>query len=296
MSKHKKSIQVLLAEDDDDVREQLARNLEEGSDLEVYAVSNVRDCLDKLADTNYDPAAVIVDLHLRAGKDGDALLVDLPRSPQRGYSMSQKIHDEHPGLVIFAITGLMDGVTPQCKEWFRTVGDPATGIGVYHKQREWVLLRHRIFKLTNQQSPVKVFIVHGHDDKTREELRDFAQRQGWEVVVLGEQQSQGQTWIEHFERQMHEVSLAWVLFTPDEWAFPSPARQDLKPERRPRPNVLLECGYFLGAFGRFSNRVLLFTKGDVRLPGDLEGVRPIILRRTFAEEESKIFTHLRPWL
>jgi CheY-like chemotaxis protein len=286
--------QVLLVEDDDDVREKLRRSLTESSSLEVLAVPTAIACIKRFEQPKCKPDAMIVDLHIKAGPGGDRALQEYPKHDRTGYNLARKIHHEHPQLRIFGFTGLMEGITPECESWFRTVGDPMTGIGVYHKQSQWVLLRHRVFKLTGRPSPVKVFIAYGHDHRTMDELREYALGQGWDVEVLRESQSPNRSWIEQFEVQAGGASLAWVLFTPDEWG--GPYREDLAPERRPRPNVLLECGYFLGAFGRLSNRVLLFKKGNVSLPSDLLGVHPIDIGGSVEDEKQKILCQLRPWL
>ena len=94
-------------------------------------------------------------------------------------------------------------------------GEPQTGIGVYHKQRHWALLRHRVFMLTGQPSPVRVFLVHGHDDSCRDELQKFAEDElKWEVTVLGQRESHGLTWIRTVrETCWQNVSLAWCSNT-----------------------------------------------------------------------------------
>src|SRR5262249_55857829 len=144
-------------------------------------------------------------------------LKDYPSHDRKGFNLARKVHRDRPGLRIFGVTALADSITGECENWFQTVGDPITGIGVYQKDRQWVLLRHRVFKLTGQPSPVKVFIVHGHNHKIRDELGDYAKKLKWKVEVLAEGLSSGRTWIELFEKQVEQASLAWILFTSDEW-------------------------------------------------------------------------------
>jgi len=213
-----------------------------------------------------------------------------------GYALAQRIRRDWPRVPVFGLTQMMDDISPSCHDWFRQNGDPSGTIGVYDKSRQWVLLRHHLLKLTGQAPPVKVFIVHGHDDDTKEELRQYVTGNlGWEAKILGEVERQNGTWIELFEREARQASLAWVLLTPDEWGCP--LRPDLNPGRRPRPNVLLECGYFLGAFGRFSRRVLLFRKGNVELPSDLDGIaRGVQIQNSVADADDDIRRELGPWL
>lgn len=119
----------------------------------------------------------------------------------------------------------------------------------------------------------EVFIVHGHDDQSKTELEIILQETGLKPIVLHRQPDQGQTIIEKFEKHS-QVGYAFVLLTPDEIAYL--AAQDDKPdderikERRARPNVIFEFGYFVGKLGR--PRVCCLYKGDVILPSDINGL------------------------
>jgi predicted nucleotide-binding protein len=112
----------------------------------------------------------------------------------------------------------------------------------------------------------KVFVVHGHDVAAREMVTRFLLQIGFEPIILFEQANQGRTVIEKVETH-GDVSFAVVLLTPDDVGRAQTAT-DLEP--RPRPNVLLELGYFLGRLGR--DKVCSLMKGDVRVPSDFAGV------------------------
>jgi len=112
----------------------------------------------------------------------------------------------------------------------------------------------------------KVFVVHGHDDAAREMVARFLQQIGFAPIILFEQANQGRTVIEKVEKH-GDVSFAVVLLTPDDVGRAQTAT-DLEP--RPRPNVLLELGYFLGRLGR--DKVCSLMKGDVCVPSDFAGV------------------------
>jgi len=114
--------------------------------------------------------------------------------------------------------------------------------------------------------PRKVFIVHGHDDGAREAVARFAERIGFEAVILKEQANQGRTIIEKIEAH-GDVGFAIVLLTPDDVG--SKAGGDLRP--RPRQNVLLELGYFIGRLGR-QNVCALSTDTSMEIPTDFAGV------------------------
>ena len=119
----------------------------------------------------------------------------------------------------------------------------------------------------------KVFIVHGHDEKAKQELEIFLAELGLEPIVLHRQADEGQTVIEKFEKHS-DVGYAFILLTPDEMAYLT-ADMDLPEgerelEFRARPNVIFEFGFFVGKLGR--SRVCCLHTGSVSLPSDLNGL------------------------
>jgi|ERR1035441_2995476 predicted nucleotide-binding protein len=117
----------------------------------------------------------------------------------------------------------------------------------------------------------RVFIVHGHDHETKNELELFLTRIGIKPVVLHRQVDQGRTLIEKFE-QHSDVGFAFILLTPDEVAYTvdQAASAEQKKEFRARPNVIFEFGYFVGKLGR--QRVCCLIKGEVTGPSDIDGL------------------------
>ena len=119
----------------------------------------------------------------------------------------------------------------------------------------------------------KVFVVHGHDDISKNELEIFLRSIGLEPIVLHRQADEGLTIIEKFEKHS-DVGYAFILLTPDEVAYLR--SEDAKPdderkkELRARPNVIFEFGYFVGKLGR--SRVCCLHTGDVSLPSDVSGM------------------------
>ncbi|HLW55554.1 MAG TPA: TIR domain-containing protein [Candidatus Angelobacter sp.] len=118
----------------------------------------------------------------------------------------------------------------------------------------------------------RAFIVHGHDDATKLEVKNYLQNtlKLPEPIILHEQPNSGRTVIEKFEDYASSVELAFVILTPDDRAAAS-GDSDVE-KRRARQNVILELGFFLGSFGRRSGRVFLLHKGPIEIPGDLAGV------------------------
>ena len=119
----------------------------------------------------------------------------------------------------------------------------------------------------------KIFVVHGHDYELKTEVENFLTEIGLEPIVLHKKPDEGQTIIEKFEKHS-DAGYAFILLTPDDIAYT--VDQDKiddakrKKERRARPNVIFEFGYFVGKLGR--NRVCCLYKGDVELPSDLGGL------------------------
>jgi predicted nucleotide-binding protein len=120
--------------------------------------------------------------------------------------------------------------------------------------------------------PPRSFIVHGHDEVAKFALKNFIQNTlSWpEPIILHERPSHGMAIIEKFEKYAGEAQFVFVLMTPDDRV--ATIRQRNTEKRRARQNVIFEMGYFLGALGRRSGRVLLLHKGPTELPSDLYGI------------------------
>jgi CheY-like chemotaxis protein len=129
-----------------------------------------------------------------------------------------------------------------------------------------------LLRQPDHRPPPRAFIVHGHDEATKLALKNYVQNTlGWpEPIVLHERPSQGRAIIEKFERYAAEAQVVFVLLTPDDSAADPASGNAVK--RRARQNVIFEMGYFLGALGRRSGRVLLLHKGPLDLPSDIAGV------------------------
>jgi len=119
----------------------------------------------------------------------------------------------------------------------------------------------------------KVFIVHGHDHMLKVELENFLKEIGLEPIVLHRQADQGKTIIEKFEHYS-DVGYAFILLTPDEISYLASEEEKedsaRMKEKRARPNVIFEFGFFVAKLGR--KRVCCLHKGDVSLPSDLGGL------------------------
>ena len=112
----------------------------------------------------------------------------------------------------------------------------------------------------------EIFVVHGRDEGTRAIVTGFLEKLDLTPIVLQEEPNEGRTIIEKFEDHA-QVGFAVVLCTPeDEGRLVG----ETYLKYRPRQNVVLELGFFLGKIGR--NRVAVLIKGDVEIPSDYSGV------------------------
>jgi len=123
----------------------------------------------------------------------------------------------------------------------------------------------------------KVFIVHGHDEGSRESTARFVEKLGLSAIILHEQPSKGKTIIEKFE-DYADVGFAIVLLTPDDVGAPSASPNKLLP--RARQNVIFELGYFIGKLGR-GHVAALYIEG-VEIPSDYQGVIYVLFDKSGA--------------
>lgn len=115
-------------------------------------------------------------------------------------------------------------------------------------------------------SKPKIFIVHGRDDATKNDVARFVGQLDLDVVILHEQTSRGRTLTTKFVEVASEASFAVVLITPDDVGGLS--QEALNP--RARQNVIFELGYFIGLLG--PDKVCALVSGNVERPSDFEAV------------------------
>lgn len=135
-----------------------------------------------------------------------------------------------------------------------------------------VIMKNQALQQTAQviaRNKRKVFIVHGRDNETKQEVARFIEQLGLESIILHEQASSGLTIIEKIERYANEADFALVLYTPCDRGRGAhettiPARQ------RARQNVVFEHGYLMAKLGR--ENVCALVKDDIETPNDISGV------------------------
>lgn len=116
----------------------------------------------------------------------------------------------------------------------------------------------------------KVFVVHGHDKRTRNAVVRFIEELHLTPIVLQEKADKGRTVIEKFERHADEVGYAIVLLTPDDRGGVKTVKSLDDLELRARQNVIFELGFFYGKLSR--NQVCALLKDKIEIPSDIGGV------------------------
>lgn len=133
---------------------------------------------------------------------------------------------------------------------------------------------------TREDSPPKVFIVHGHDLGSLTRLELVLHRIGAEPITLRKLSSQSETWIELLEVHLPAAEAVVVLMTPDDEGRQAGSESLTK---RVRENVLIEAGY---AVIRNRKRSVLIALGGVEVPSDFHGIRQI--KREFLDKTVEV--------
>jgi predicted nucleotide-binding protein len=118
----------------------------------------------------------------------------------------------------------------------------------------------------------KIFVVHGHDSVSREQLELVLHKLGLEPFVLANTSGGGLTIIESLEEEIGKEGnskFGIVLLTPDDFGY-SKIDGVEKTQPRARQNVVLEMGMLISAVGR-KNTVIL-KKGHLEIPSDANGI------------------------
>jgi predicted nucleotide-binding protein len=119
----------------------------------------------------------------------------------------------------------------------------------------------------------RVFVIHGHDKASRDQLELILHRLGLEPFVLANTGGGGLTLIEALEKeigpQAGQCRFGIVLLTPDDLGYAKAEGQD-KAAPRARQNVVLEMGMVLSVLRR--PNVAILKKGHIEIPSDVHGI------------------------
>lgn len=112
----------------------------------------------------------------------------------------------------------------------------------------------------------QVFIVHGHDEHAKNDVKAYVESKGLEPIILHLQASGGMTIIEKIDHYSN-VGFGIVLYTECDMGS---KRDTLGFKWRARQNVVFEHGYLIAKLTR--SRVAALVKGSVETPNDISGV------------------------
>jgi CheY-like chemotaxis protein len=252
--------------DDDFASELTVDNLRQRGH-EVYRLSSVDEALAQAAQIASSDL-VVLDLIMPRAEEDATNVADGARST--GMAIFRDLRRRRPDLPILVFTANQD---PALVDVVRA--DPhAKYVSRWSSPtfREFILTIHQMLGLEPVCPFPRPFIVHGRDDETKLEVKNYVQNilGLGEPIILHEQPNLGRTLIEKLEEEAGPSDLAFVILTPDD-PIVDPGEAEIE-KRRARQNVILELGFFLGTLGRRSGRVFLLYKGPLDLPSDLSGV------------------------
>lgn len=103
----------------------------------------------------------------------------------------------------------------------------------------------------------KIFIVHGHDQGSLDQLELILRRLELAPYILQNNTAQSNTLIEALEQEIYDKNTVFgiVLMTPDDFGY-SKNESDDKRKPRARQNVILEMGMVMASLGRNKTVIL----------------------------------------
>lgn len=138
-----------------------------------------------------------------------------------------------------------------------------------------------------------IFVVHGRDTDSRDQLELILRRLGLEPFVLQVTGGGGDTLIEALEKQIGKTavsSFGIVLATPDDIGYLK-EEGPTEAKARTRQNVIMEMGMLLASLTR--KRCAILTKGYVELPSNMGGVITIPFNDHVREAVPKLVQRLQ---
>jgi CheY-like chemotaxis protein len=256
-------MKLLLVEDDKFFAQRISEYLWDNC-IESVTMETAHDALDAPLE---EFAGAIIDVMLPNDPAVSGISSEEARGGYlAGIALARRFIQKSPKFPIVLLSaGIMGG---EANRWAKENNVPFV---FKHEDRGRLLSALSDLGIVQGIKRPRVFIVHGHDEPTLAELKDYLQNTlKWpEPIVLREQGNCGKTIIEKFEEQAGVVDWVFVLISPDDKAF-DPKTNDER--RRARQNVIFELGFFYGLLGRCEGRVIVLKKGEVELPSDIQGV------------------------
>lgn len=137
-------------------------------------------------------------------------------------------------------------------------------------------------------TPKRIFIVHGSDKLSRLELKEMLKEDfHLDPVILMEQpQDTLGTIFTKLDKHARTCAVAIVLLTPDDI---------IKGKGQPRPNVMIELGYFLGLYPPENRKIILLRNEECEIASDIHGVERLDFKESIREKQSNIQKQLKHW-
>ncbi len=254
-------MRILIVEDDTFYARRLHESLSDFG-LDASIVNTAQDAL-SVDIASYDVAIIDIMLPNEPTESG------IPQEEARGGHLSgvavaRRLRRKNKSFPIVLFSGYFG--SQEGEVWAKENNAP-----FFSKEEGPRALRHclRQIGVIKDVQP-RSFIVHGHDETSLLELKDYIQNSlRWQKpIVLRDEPSSGKTIIEKFEEFASAADFVFVLMTPDD-EMKSAVKMD---PRRSRQNVVFELGFFYSQFGRRSGRVIVLHKGPLELPSDIQGI------------------------
>jgi predicted nucleotide-binding protein len=142
-------------------------------------------------------------------------------------------------------------------------------------------------------SDSQIFVVHGRDHDSRDQLELALRRLGLEPFILQVTGGDGDTLIEALEKMIGKSArsaFGIVLVTPDDLGYLKGEKpEDAKP--RARQNVIMEMGMLLASLTR--KRCAILQRGYVEMPSNMGGVITIPFNDHVREAVPKLVQRLQ---
>jgi predicted nucleotide-binding protein len=136
-----------------------------------------------------------------------------------------------------------------------------------------------------------VFIVHGADKSTLNELQLMLIKHGVNPKVLDDENKNAQYILKALEDLLRVCKAGFILATPDDEGRPCGSESELK--QRAQENVIFEMGLLFAKYREFE-RVAVLLRRPLQLPADLEGIACESFTN-IGDIETKIVNKLTKW-
>jgi predicted nucleotide-binding protein len=174
--------------------------------------------------------------------------------------------------------------------WF---DGPEVAKATFQSEFDLAASNGKVLPTTTAATPQAIFVVHGHDSSSREQLELVLHKLGLQPFVLQNTDGGGLTIIESLEKMIGKnaaSAFGIVLMTPDDVGY-SKSQGDTEAKPRARQNVILEMGMLLASLTR--DRVAILQKGFVEHPSDVNGIIYIPFNEHVKEAVPKLASRLQ---